>query len=323
MNCVNECRYDTSDVKAAETAKEKDEKVVGFAYKASLCPVGSSAPEACRFVHHGDEHDAEAMCSAVIIDSVSTASGEAVGSPWDERSQLSFEYMSKTQHLGVSGQIEDDPATRFQRVALADKDAHRLHREHIQRGSGASIPFESVLLQDPGHERVIINLACKGILNANSLGSTPHDITGDCRLVLTEVTVGTAETRMRRLYFFQVVMARPCPLRRAPPPLTPNATLSLQAGLERRGLCACEYAEREMVHEHSAQTQQWRELRSTVTERIERSDTRTQERKDFSAMSVRQTVSYMDTIHVEEQLVHAFCEQVPPLVSASAVLGGP
>jgi hypothetical protein len=224
---MNECRYDTSNVKAAEPgvppAKDKNEKVVGFAYKASLCPVGSSAPEVCRFVHHGDEHDAEAMCSAAIIDSVSTATAEAVGSPWDEQSQLSFDYLSKIKHLDVSGQIKDDPAKRFQRVALADKDAHRLHREHIQRGSGAPIPFESVLLQDPGNERVIINLACKGILNANSLGSTPHDITGDCRLVLTEVTVGTA--KMRRLYFFQVT-ASSCPVRRAPPPLTPQTPLS-------------------------------------------------------------------------------------------------
>ena len=65
-----------------------------------------------------------------------------------------------------------------------------------------------------------------------------------------------------------------------------------------------------------AQSKRRREGRSTVTERVERSDTRTQERKDFSAMSVRQTVSYMDTIHVEEQLVHAFCEQPPhPRVS--------
>ena len=58
-----------------------------------------------------------------------------------------------------------------------------------------------------------------------------------------------------------------------------------------------------------AQSKLRREGRSTITERVEWSDTRTQERKDFSAMSVRQAVSNMDTIHVEEQLVHAFCEQ--------------
>jgi hypothetical protein len=69
-----------------------------------------------------------------------------------------------------------------------------------------------------------------------------------------------------------------------------------------------------MMHEDSALSKQRREGRSTVTERTERSDTRTQERKDFSAVSVRQTVSYLDSIHVEEQLVHAFCEQVPPRV---------
>ena len=69
-----------------------------------------------------------------------------------------------------------------------------------------------------------------------------------------------------------------------------------------------------MVHEESGLWEQQREERSTVTEHTERSDMRTQERKDFNAMSVRQTVSYLDSIHVEEQLVHAFCEQVPPRV---------
>ena len=71
-----------------------------------------------------------------------------------------------------------------------------------------------------------------------------------------------------------------------------------------------------------AQSKLRREGRSTITERVEWSDTRTQERKDFSAMSVRQAVSNMDTIHVEEQLVHAFCEQVAPLASSRCRVGG-
>jgi hypothetical protein len=149
-----------------------------------------------------------------------------VGSPWDERSLLSPDFLAKTQHLRVLGQIQDDPEARFRRVALADEDAHRLHRKHIQRGSVAPIPFESILLQDPaapGNERVLVSLACKAVLNASTHGGAPHDLTGDCRLVLTEVVDGAA--RVRRLYFFQVL---PPDSRfesefapRAPPPLTP------------------------------------------------------------------------------------------------------
>jgi hypothetical protein len=187
-------------VVAAETAE--NEKIVGFAYNASLCPVSSVSNESCRYVHHGDAGHAE----VAFIDSASTVRAERVPSPWDERSLLSSEFLSKAQHLSVSGQIQDDPAARYQRVALADEDARRLHSEHIQRGSGAPIPFESILLQDPA-ERVLVNLACKGILNAGSHGGALHDITGDCRLVLTEIAVGAERTR--RLYFFQVAMAGP------------------------------------------------------------------------------------------------------------------
>jgi hypothetical protein len=281
------------------------------------------------------------------MDSASTILAERVGSPWDERSLLSPEFLSKAQHLSVSGQIKDDPAARYQRVALADEDARRLHQEHIQRGSGAPIPFESILLHDPaapGSERVLVNLACKGILNASSHGGAPHDIKGDCRLVLTEIAVGAE--RIRRLYFFQVAPAAPqCPhdgrpyrpyarrpncqcaissllcdgrrrlsvlcARTPAPPADPARTALLpQAGTERRELSACEYAERETRKEQSKDEVTRREGNNTVTERAERSEERTHERRDFAALAVRQTVSYLDVLHVEEQLVHAYCEQV-------------
>ena len=335
-----------SDAKAPEPVvvaeSAESEKIVGFAYNASLCPVSSVSKEHCLYVHHGDKGHAE----VAFIDSASTVRAERLESPWDERSLLSSEFLSKTQHLSMSGQIQDDPVARYQRVALADEDARRLHREHIQRGSCDPIPFESILLQDPaapGSERVLVNLACKGILNARSHGGAPHDITGDCRLVLTEIVVGAERTR--RLYFFQVAPAGPherhthgtsavratgtasallCSAmaacvrarfaRRAPgaPPNDPARRRAPppQAGAERRELSACEYAERERLEEQSRHEDRRREGGSVVTERTERREARTQERRDFAALAVRQTVSYLDALHVEEQLVHAYCEQV-------------
>jgi hypothetical protein len=83
-----------------------------------------------------------------------------------------------------------------------------------------------------------------------------------------------------------------------------------QAGAEKKELSACEYAERETLEEQSLREGTRREGRATVTERSEQREARAQERRDFSALAVRQTVSYLDSVHVEEQLVHAYCEQV-------------
>ncbi len=95
------------------------------------------------------------------------------------------------------------------------------------------------------------------------------------------------------------------------PPTDPaRAVRPPQAGAERRELSACEYVERETLEEQSRYEGQRREGGSTVTERTELREARTQERRDFATLAVRQTVSYLDALHVEEQLVHAYCEQV-------------
>jgi hypothetical protein len=155
-----------------------------------------------KLVHHGDQFDKDTM-SLEVIAAPSTSKCEQLPDVWDADGKLSEQYLAKCEFLSKVGDAEDDAEARRKRVTQADEDANRLHRSHVQRGSDKPIDFESILDRGPNgiKERVLCTLACKGILNVNSLGDETHDITGDCYLILTETE---GNDKIRRIYFYQV-----------------------------------------------------------------------------------------------------------------------
>ena len=154
--------------------------------------------EVC-IIHHGITGDSRYVGKLVGVLHNATASAEPIPPPWDDKAQLSSEYMAKATHATVTGTLGSDPAERFKRAAVVDADARRIHESHVQRSSGPE-SFQSLLsrIGDPS-EVIVFELECKGIVNITSLG---NDIVGDSRIVLTQIRHESRTSR--RIYFYQV-----------------------------------------------------------------------------------------------------------------------
>ena len=200
-------------------------------------------------------------------------------------------------------------------VASVDEDARRLHREHMQKGC-RSINFQAIL--DDSHpegkstEKIICQLRCKAIVNLASLGGRKYDIVGECSAILTENI--DPMNRYRRIYFVQASCSL-CLL--TSHSLEQSLTrVSQQAGEEYQKLESWQESEK------FERSEKWRTLShscarnadsiQTTTRAVEDTVTRTTDKKYVNIKCTRQTVSHMEVLHVEEQLVQIFCEQVGP-----------
>ena len=265
-------------------------------------------PEDGMTIHHGDFDDV-LSCRLINLKSEATGTGQKTPKPWTNNGTISAQYVLD---LGRTNSNDiNDP--RISRIVLADDDARRLHNASKQKGC-STIDFQKVL--DDSHvygkstEKIVCQIQCKAIINIESLAAVKQDLVGDCSVILTENT--DPSSKYRHIYFVQV---RPNPWLSFCFVLVSAMTVRPeQAGTEFQTLNATDNSERvQNLQELRLETKtdiKTEDSIQTTTHRVNEKVARTFESKDVDIACVRQTVSHMEVVSVEDQLVRVFCEQV-------------
>jgi len=237
---------------------------------------------------HGDPLNPDILGASVGLTQYSNKKADKIAAPWNDEGELSYQHLAAVCHRGTQQVTEES----LNRIIYADKEVQALHQS-INHVSSKMPSFQRVLDDIHGGEsieRVVRELECEGILNVTSFGPNPRDLVGNCKVVLTQSS--SEGFRFRRIYL-------------------------VQSGHETKKVTSEQSSDRTQTtgNKITETVAQYGGAGNTVhntRERLTENTVNVIQKHEINVLCERETVSFLEVVSVEEQVVQVFVEQVPP-----------